>query len=111
MSCIFMQNSAATGGGLYNWSDAVTLIDTVVCSNSPDQINGGYIDGGGNIIAAECLIDCQGDIDGNSIVDVSDVLLLIGYWGSSDSPGDINQDGIVDVSDLLIVIDSWGPCE
>jgi hypothetical protein len=106
-----MENSAAAGGGLYNWSNAVTLIDTVICSNSPDQINGGYIDGGGNIIAAECLIDCLGDIDGNSIVNVSDVLLLIEYWGSSGSPGDINQDGIVDVSDLLMVVANWGECE
>jgi hypothetical protein len=57
------------------------------------------------------LLIAWGDIDGNSIVNVSDVLLLIEYWGSSGSPGDINQDGIVDVSDLLMVVANWGECE
>ena len=45
------------------------------------------------------------------MVDVNDLLAIIGYWGSDGPLGDINQDGIVDVSDLLIVISNWGPCE
>ena len=86
------------------------LIDTVVCSNSPDQINGGYTDGGGNAIADECPSDCP-DINGDGVVSVADLLLVIDQWGLADSPADLNFDGIVDVFDLLTVVGNWGPCE
>jgi uncharacterized membrane protein len=56
-------------------------------------------------------ISCPSDVTGDGLVNVSDLLLVIGYWGSADSPADINFDGIVDVSDLLMVISNWGPCE
>ena len=40
-----------------------------------------------------------------------DLLIVIGYWGTIDSPADVNEDGIVDVSDLLMVVGNWGECE
>jgi len=55
--------------------------------------------------------ECLADIDGDEIVNVNDLLIVIGYWGTADTPADINDDGIVDVSDLLIVVGSWGACE
>ena len=91
-------------------NDGTTITDTLVCGNSPDQIAGDYINGGGNTIADECPIDCP-DINGDGYVSVSDLLTVIDQWGSTDSPADVNDDGIVDVSDLLIVIGNWGPCE
>jgi hypothetical protein len=57
----------------------------------------------------EC--QCLADINIDGIVNVSDLLIVIGYWGTTDTPADVNFDSIVDVSDLLIVIDNWGPCE
>jgi hypothetical protein len=54
---------------------------------------------------------CDADINGDGYVNVNDLLIVIGYWGTTDSPADVNEDGIVDVSDLLIVIGNWGPCE
>ena len=64
-----------------------------------------------------CLADLVGGQDGgDGIVDVNDLLALIGDWGLSDSPADItgaggNPDGIVDIADLLELIAQWGPCE
>ena len=53
-----------------------------------------------------------GDVDGDGIVCVSDLLAIIGAWGPCDGCNeDLNNDGDVNVTDLLIVIDHWGPCE
>ena len=61
----------------------------------------------------ECLADISdgttpGTPDG--LVNVNDLLAIIGYWGSDVPIGDINFDGTVGVDDLLIVIGAWGPC-
>mgnify|MGYP002528666899 CR=1 FL=1 len=111
--CTFTNNTATNGkgGGMANFGESSpTLTDTTVCGNTPEQIDGDWTDNGGNIVADVCPIDCP-DINGDGIVNVSDLLIVIGYWGTIDSPADVNEDGIVDVSDLLIVIGNWGPCE
>jgi len=54
---------------------------------------------------------CPEDINGDDVVDVSDLLEIISSWGTCTTcDADINADGIVDVSDLLMVIDAWGSC-
>ena len=55
---------------------------------------------------------CEGDINGDAVVNVEDLLVVIAGWGSSSGDAtDINQDGIVDVLDLLLLVAAWGPCE
>lgn len=55
---------------------------------------------------------CNSDVTGDGLVNVSDVLALIGVWGPCSGCGeDIDGSGIVDVVDLLEVIGSWGPCQ
>lgn len=57
---------------------------------------------------------CPADINGDTFVDVSDLLLLFGAWGSCPSkgscPADLNGDTFVDVSDLLLLFGAWGAC-
>ena len=54
---------------------------------------------------------CYADIDNNGVVDVVDLLELIGAWGEcGDCPIDPNADGYVDVTDLLMIVGSWGTC-
>ncbi len=53
---------------------------------------------------------CEGDVDGNGSVDVTDILAIVGAWGSSDPDADINGDGTVNVSDILLAVGAWGPC-
>ncbi len=53
-----------------------------------------------------------GDIDGNGVVDVVDLLALLGTWGACPSPpapcpGDLDGDGMVGVTDLLILLANW----
>ena len=113
--CSFHGNSASLdGGGIYidsgSGGNIITLTSSIVCGNTPDQIDGDWTDNGGNWVADECPPDCP-DINGDGYVNVTDLLVVIDQWGLTDSPADLNQDGIVDVTDLLIVVGSWGPCE
>ena len=50
-----------------------------------------------------------GDITGDGIIDVSDILALIGNWGpcTGDCPADLNGDGAVGVSDILLLLSYW----
>jgi subtilisin-like proprotein convertase family protein len=73
-----------------------------------DSIGSGelFVDGP----AGDCGSDpCEGDVDEDGQVAVSDILLAIDQWGGAGS-ADINGDGIVDVEDLLAIVGGWGPC-
>lgn len=53
-----------------------------------------------------------GDLNGDWLVDVSDLLILLGAWGScplppDPCPGDIDGDGTAVVGDLLIMLANW----
>ena len=50
----------------------------------------------------------QGDINGDGVVDVVDLLALLADFGSCPGcPADLNGDGVVDVVDLLMVLANW----
>jgi hypothetical protein len=58
-----------------------------------------------------CGESCLGDLDGNGEVNVSDLLSMIGVWGSDDPTADLDGNGVVAVGDLLLAIGNWGTCE
>lgn len=49
------------------------------------------------------------DINGDGVVNVQDLLLVMSNWGTcaGSCPGDVTGDGVVNVSDLLAVIAAW----
>jgi len=54
---------------------------------------------------------CAADLTGDGMVDVLDLLAVLGAWGPC--PGcaeDITGDDVVDVLDLLQVLSAWGAC-
>lgn len=58
---------------------------------------------------------CPGDVapaGGDGVVNVDDLLVVIGNWGCNGTScaGDTNGDNTVNVDDLLGVISAWGPC-
>jgi hypothetical protein len=51
-----------------------------------------------------------GDANGDGVVDVTDLLLVLGEWGSCPGcDGDLDLSGVVDVTDLLLVLARWSP--
>ena len=55
------------------------------------------------------VVDCYGDVDSNTVVDVQDVLLVLSNFGlGGPSVADIDLDGDVDVEDILGVLSAFG---
>ncbi len=53
-----------------------------------------------------------GDLNGDSVIGVADLTILLGSWGPcvnpSVCPADLTGDGAVGVGDLLMLLDGWG---
>jgi phospholipase C len=49
-----------------------------------------------------------GDLNGDGVVNSTDVDILIGDWNTSNSAADLNKDGTVNIFDLSIVLSSFG---
>lgn len=59
------------------------------------------------------VLDCDGDVDRNGIVNILDLLLVVGGWGAcpiGPCPADVDGSRAVDVDDLLDTIGFWGVC-
>ena len=65
-----------------------------------------------NGIPDEC--EAIGDLNGDGIVNVRDLLALLGAWGACDDPcppactGDTNGDCVVNHLDLAVLLNNWG---
>ena len=69
-------------------------------------------DNQGTVIGEEDIIiidpPVYGDLNGDGLVNIDDMLIVIGQWGPCDGcVGDINGTGEVNIDDLLIVIGNW----
>lgn len=54
---------------------------------------------------------CPADLNGDTMVDSSDLGLLLGAWGSAAPKAeDLSGDGVVDAVDLSLVLAAWGTC-
>jgi hypothetical protein len=59
------------------------------------------------ITNVDCTADIVGDIDGDGLVNGTDLGLLLGAWGTGNAAADINDDGIVNATDLALLIGAW----
>jgi hypothetical protein len=52
---------------------------------------------------------CYGDVSGDLVVGMNDLLLMMEYWGETDwEQGDVNGDGYFTVTDFQQVLMNWG---
>lgn len=79
-----LPNNSVTEAGIDNFK-----VDSFLCTEAPP---------------------CAEDVNGDSVVDVSDLVDVVLAWGSDDDAADITDDGIVDVADLVALILAWGDC-
>ena len=60
---------------------------------------------------------CEGDLDGDGLVGVADILTVIGDWdptGGTCCPGcvgDVDGNLVVNVADVLTIVSNWGACQ
>jgi hypothetical protein len=88
---------------------AVCSLDPFCCATEWDIICA---------IAAQFIcngqLSCPGDVNGSGLVDVTDLLLVVGDMGCQRPArcvGDANVDGACDVQDMVTVLMHWGGCE
>jgi len=110
-TCLISGNTASEGGGMHSWNSSQPVLSgNLICGNLPTQIYGSWLDDGDNEILDECPQDCP-DATGDGVVDVNDVLAIIGAYESDDSNADVDGSGFVDANDILAVLAGWGICE
>ncbi len=87
--------------GLFQ-SDSIDMLDLVPCTD-----------------ALTCAQDwaigdlCPGDLNGDQVVDLMDLSMLLTNFGQSGGPGqgDLDRDGFIDLADLSILLVGFGqPC-
>jgi hypothetical protein len=63
------------------------------------------------ILGVEMGVPCPADVDGSGGIDVLDLLMLLGAWGTNGPGADIAEPlDVVDVHDLLGLLADWGAC-
>ena len=111
-NCTITENVATdTGGGIKGrlGFPGVLLEGSTVCDNAPDEIDGEFIDAGGNTL---CI--CIADFTGDGFVSGADLGILLSSWGPC-VPGapclaDLTGDGFVTGADLGLLLGAWGVC-
>ncbi|MBL8746912.1 MAG: endonuclease [Phycisphaerae bacterium] len=51
---------------------------------------------------------CEGDANGDLLIDFADITTVLANWGHGAGPGDVNTSGQVDFGDITTVLAHWG---
>ena len=73
----------------------------------------GVVDMGAFEFAGDPFVVKLGDINGDCVVGINDLLALLALWGSCTEAcclADLDLDADVGITDFLILLANWGPC-
>ena len=103
-------DGSGQSGDHFGYTVAISGSNSLIGAYQDDD--NGFNSGSAYILETAC--ECP-DSNGDSLVDVTDVLIAIDAWGDcvpdQDCPADVDGDGIVNVNDILLVIREWGICK
>ena len=115
--CEFRRNFAmANGGAAFFEETPLNTIreigDSLLCGNMSNHVIGEFDDLGGNQFVSDCPSGCFApDLNCDSIVNVVDLLELLGQWGMCDDcdrcTSDIDADCLIGTAELLHILASW----
>jgi len=128
---LLLRNDGPVGGGLLQslggnvWSKqsmANAQPPHVLASgslNNKDDDDDWVIGGGGGLgfagetgvleqtnLLGDGTTTCPEDIDGNGVVNIDDLLLVLGNYNGT-GEGDVDGNGVVNIDDMLLVIGAW----
>jgi len=68
--------------------------------------------GGGGMDVVKMLVPVPGDVNGDDLVNFTDLVTLLAAWGPCPAPpeacpADFNEDGAVNFTDLLVLLANW----
>lgn len=109
--CLIRNNTGDNCGGIFCDTFECYLKDSVMCENSGLQVWGSVLWDHETVISEICEPTACGDLNGDYLVKVEDILLLIGAWGNTGPGcilGDFDVNGVVAVDDLLYLMNVFG---
>jgi hypothetical protein len=63
---------------------------------------------GTGLLLVTCTPSCPADLNGDGVVDASDLSTMLGAWGTA--AGDVDNDGTTNASDIAVLLSAWGNC-
>lgn len=96
--------------GSYVAPTATMRVRWTISDNPNNSVTEGGVDAFKvEVLACDRPVACEGDLNGDNVVDGADLGALLGQWGGPGS-GDLNGDGVVDGADLGGLLGAWGSC-
>jgi Bacterial Ig domain/Calcineurin-like phosphoesterase len=93
-----------------------TSFNTTTLANGSHSLQAKAFDTAGNtgtsatvtiMVANNTGSTIVGDLDGNNIVNIFDVSILVSRWGTNDPKADLDKNGIVNILDISLLASNW----
>jgi chitodextrinase len=104
---------ARNGSTVANLSGStLTYNDTGLSAGTSYSYTVVALDAAGNVssaasVSASTKSATPGDVNGDNLVNITDLSILIANWNGADSASDVNTDGVVNIFDLSILLSHW----
>lgn len=112
-------NTAVTGYRVQRNGATIATVTTLLYSDTGLTAGTSYtytvaaLDAAGNVstpasLTVSTLTPKRGDLNGDNLVNVTDLSILLSNWNTSNAVADINADGTVNIFDLSILLSNYG---